>query len=304
MAERSTPVEIVPITTGGDAQQTGPIGAIGSQGVFTKEIQRALLEETIDLAVHSLKDLPTEPVEGLCLAAVPPREDVADAIVCRRSLRQHVDSADTSTADPALGFIPQGARVGTGSLRRRAQLLHVRGDLQVLDIRGNVDTRLRRLDEGEYDAVILAVAGLTRLKLADRITSKLPLDIMLPAVGQGALGIETRQADLRTRDFVARLDDVATHRAVLAERALLAELRGGCLAPIGAWARIEGTRLRLTGCVVSLDGKTRLLADESIAFDSRQDAVGAVERAEELGRQVAKALLADGAADLIASARG
>ncbi len=225
LRDQGVAVELIPITTQGDAQQVGPIGSLGSQGVFTKEIQRALLDEKIDLAVHSLKDLTTEPIQGLSLAAVPERESVCDVLV--------------SHSGATLDDLPMGTVVGTGSLRRRAQLLHIRPDLRMADIRGNVDTRLRRVADGDFDAIVLAEAGLNRLGLADRITQILSVERMLPAVGQGALGIEARSDDEATCEVLNALDHTETHQAVLAERSLLRTLQGGCLAPIGAWARIE-----------------------------------------------------------------
>ena len=193
------PVELVRIQTSGDVTSL-PLQAVGGQGLFTKELQRALQDERIDLAVHSLKDLPTEAVEGLCLAAVPPRESNRDVMV----------SAVASSLDQ----LPPAARVGTGSRRRKSQLLHFRNDLQVSEIRGNLDTRLRKLDEGQYEAIVLAEAGLKRLGWSDRITQILPPEIMLPAIGQGALGIETRASDRVTRDWVGRLN----HAETFAER--------------------------------------------------------------------------------------
>jgi hydroxymethylbilane synthase len=279
LVEQSICVELVRIQTAGD-RTSGSIAAVGSQGLFTKEIQRALLEEQIDLAVHSLKDLPTEPVEGLRLAAVPEREEPLDALL--------------STVSEDFAGLPSGARVGTGSRRRRSQLLHRRRDLQILDIRGNVDTRLRKLDEGQFDAIVLAQAGLRRLGLQDRITQVLPADVMLPAVGQGALGLETRSDDKDSMKQVAPLDDPATHAAVLAERAMLAELRGGCLAPVGAWARVVGDRVRLEGVVLSADGEQRMAASGE----------GPPQDAPQLGRQVARDLVAQGADRLIAAAKG
>lgn len=272
-------VELVPITTRGDARQQTSIGGIGEPGVFTKAIQQALLEDTIDLAVHSLKDLPTERVPGLALAAVPPRASAGDVLVAREA--------------DALAELPVGATVGTGSLRRKSQLLHLREDLDVRDVRGNVDTRLRKLDAGEYDALILAEAGLVRLGLEDRIRQRLPQDVMLPAVGQGALGIEARDDDGPTRAALAALDDLASHQAVTAERSLLAHLRGGCMAPLGATARGDGPRLRLTAVVLSADGRQKLTATEE----------GAPQGAAELGKQVAEELLRQGAAELIRAAR-
>ncbi len=272
-------VELVPITTTGDRKQAGSIGALGSQGVFTKEIQQALLEWRIDLAVHSLKDLPTEPIAGLALAAVPERESVRDVLVCRSA---------RSLAD-----LPQGARIGSGSLRRRAQLLHHRPDLEVVDIRGNVDTRLAKLDAGHYDAVMLAEAGLKRLGLADRITERIDWPIMLPAIGQGALGLETRSDDDATRSALRPLDHLESHAAVVAERAMLAALHGGCLAPVAAWGRFEAGNLVLTGRVLRVDGSLQIEATERA---SRGEA-------QALGELVAERLIAQGAADLMGEAR-
>jgi hydroxymethylbilane synthase len=272
-------VELVNITTSGDQQQTAA-GAIIGTGVFTKEIQRELLAGRIDLAVHSLKDLPTEAVPGLVLAAVPERAAVADVLVSDR-----FDSIDA---------LPPGAVVGTGSLRRRAQLLHYRNDLEMRDIRGNVDTRLRKLREGQYEAIILAQAGLDRLGFTDRMTQVLPLSLMLPAVGQGALGIETREDDASTRAALTVLDHAATHAAVLAERAMLAALHGGCLAPIAALGRIEDEQLYVTGRVLDPAGTRKLEAESS----------GAPEDAESIGQRVAGKLLEQGAEELISVCRG
>lgn len=281
LREHGVQVELVPISTRGDRQQAGPIAAIGGgEGVFTKELQRALLAGEIDLAVHSLKDLPTAPVDGLALLAVPPRGPTGDVVICR--------------SVGSFGELPQGATIGTGSLRRRAQLWHVRPDLKMLDIRGNVDTRLRKLREGEYDALVLAEAGLQRLGLASEATELLPRSIMLPAVGQGALGLEGRRDDDATRAAVALIDDPATHAAVDAERAMLLAIRGGCLAPVGAWGRIEDDgRLKLSAVVHSGDGRTRLAAEESDALHC----------AVALGTRVAEALIAQGAQALIQACR-
>jgi hydroxymethylbilane synthase len=279
LRRRGHTVDIVEITTRGDVDQSGPIGDIGSPGVFTKEIQRAVLAGDADIAVHSLKDLPTDPVAGLVLAAIPTRESAADVLI-------------SPTASP-LDALRNGARIGTGSLRRQAQLKHTRPDLQVMAIRGNVDTRLRKLDEGQCDALILAEAGLKRLGLADRIAQVLPLDVMLPAVGQGALGIECREDDASTLAVLAELDDAATHAAIAAERALLARLRGGCLAPIGALGQIAEGRLALSAVVLSPDGAERLFECDSAS----------PEQAEQLGCHVADALLSRGAGELIAAGR-
>lgn len=280
LGELGADVQLVPIATAGDQQQVGPIGAIGGQGVFTKEIQRALLDDRIDLAVHSLKDLPTDEVPGLCLAAVPERAPVGDALVCRE-----YDSFDS---------LPEDAVVGSGSLRRVSQLLHARPKLRMQDIRGNVETRLAKLDRGEFDAIILAVAGLQRLGLAERITQVLPISTILPAVGQGALGLETRSDDTAVRAVLDHLCHGPSHAAVLAERAMLAALQGGCLAPIAAWGRDEDGQLALTGRVVSPDGE-RMLEDAGSADWPE---------AESLGRQVADRLLEMGAAEIIQASRG
>jgi len=272
-------VLLTPITTSGDRHQRGPIEAIGGQGVFTKEIQRALLDQRIDLAVHSLKDLPTDKVDGLCLAAVPERAPAGDVLVCRKHA--------------CLDELPEGAVLGTGSLRRRAQLLHLRPDLRMKDVRGNVDTRLKKLDCGEYDALMLAEAGLRRLGMAEHITQRMPFSMILPAVGQGALGLETRSDDHRARQSLRKLDHAATHAAVLAERAMLAALEGGCLAPIGAWGRLEDGRLTLTGRVLHPDGSKRV--DATLNGDPVQ--------AVRLGCRVAEALITQGADALIRAAR-
>jgi hydroxymethylbilane synthase len=272
-------VELVLITTSGDQQQAGPLAALGGQGLFTKELQRALLAGQVDLAVHSLKDLPTQAVSGLVLAAVPPRAPEGDVLVSRGRV--------------ALQDLPPGAVVGTGSARRRAQLLHARPDLQMADIRGNVETRLRKLSQGQFDALVLAEAGLRRLGLDDAICQVLPKTLILPAPGQGALGLETRADDSASRDAVARLDDPATRAAVTAERALLESLGAGCLAPVGAWGRIEHGMLRLSACILDPHGQ-RKLCGESTAQPDR--AVG-------LGAYVAAQLMGQGATELIRAAR-
>lgn len=281
-------VELQLISTQGDRQQVGPIGALGGQGVFTKEIQQALLDKAVDVAVHSLKDLPTEETPGLTLGAIPPRERTGDALV----LPQDAGAVPQDPAVAPLPELPAQARVGTGSLRRQAQLLHARPDLRLEDIRGNVDTRLRKLDRGDYDAIVLAEAGLRRLGLEQRISRVLPRELVLPAVGQGALGLEIRYEDDATREALAPLDDPAAHAAVLAERSLLRELRGGCLAPVGALATVDGL-LRLTAVVLSRDGRQRLTAS----------AQGPPEEAVEIGRDAAESLRSEGADALIAASR-
>lgn len=279
LQERGARVTLVPISTSGDRDQQLPVDQIGGQGVFTKEIQRALLDGRIDLAVHSLKDLPTAVVQGLCLAAVPDRAPTGDVLVSRRYLR--------------LGELPVGAVVGTGSLRRQSQLLHYRADLKVQEIRGNVDTRLRKLDEGQFDAIVLAEAGLRRLGLADRITELVPPSILLPAIGQGALGLETRADDRATRAAVEPLDHPETHAAVVAERAMLAALHGGCMAPIAAWARVEEGILYITGRVLRRDGSEKLEASH----------LGPADDAASIGRELAAELIARGATRLIGASR-
>lgn len=274
------PTELVLISTRGDRQTQVALSDTAEPGVFTKEIQRALLAGEIDLTVHSLKDLPTDAVAGIVLAAVPERESPADVLVSRQGLR--------------LAELPAGATIGTGSLRRRAQLLHARPDLRMTDIRGNVDTRLAKLDAGQYDAIVLAQAGLRRLGLEARVTEVLSLEVMLPAVGQGALGIEARQDEQHTLGLVTSLDHGPTHACVLAERALLERIQGGCLAPVGALAVSSGEgRLRLRAVVCSMDGHAKLAAADE---DAQQQAMA-------LGERVADDLLGQGAAELIDACR-
>jgi len=280
-------IELVKISTSGDVK-SGPIGAIGSQGVFTKEIQRALLDKEVDFAVHSLKDLPTEGIPGLCLTSVPPRESVGDVLV----------SNEISSFDE----IPADALIGTGSMRRKAQLLNQRPDLQVEDIRGNVDTRLQKLDEGAYQAIILAESGLKRLGLTERITHVIDRGVMIPAVGQGALGIECREEDAYVREVLAHLNDLSTFLCVTAERAMLKALRAGCLAPVGAWGQLKEDQLHLQGVVLSGTGNQRVDSDSQVDL-SDQTAAVQVERATALGQAVAESLIAQGATELIAEAR-
>jgi hydroxymethylbilane synthase len=275
---RGVVVEIVFIKTQGDVA-VSPLGNIGGQGLFTKELQRALLAGDIDLAVHSLKDLPTDDVAGLDLGAVPPRAAAGDVLVSNRFA--------TLTALPAT------ARIGTGSARRKSQLLFHQPQWQIDDIRGNVDTRLRKLDEGQYDAIILAEAGLRRLGFDERIAEVISTSVMLPAVGQGALGLECRADDVATRSALAPLDEPLTHAAVVTERSLLKTLRGGCLAPIGAWARVDNKALQLDAVVLNAAGTDRRIASGQAA----------VRDARVLGQRVAEELLAAGAGELIAASR-
>ncbi len=277
-------VEIVVIKTSGDTVQAESIAYIGAQGVFTREIQQALLRGEIDVAVHSLKDLPTEPVEGLVLGAVP-----------KRGPHQDVFCSVAGNSSQRLEDLPKNSRIGTGSLRRKTQIIHRFGDrFRIDDIRGNVETRLRKLDEGEYDALILAEAGLERLDFADRVASLLEPPDFLPAVGQGALGLEIRDHDETAAKTVAPLTDPATFAAVLAERAFLHTLQGGCIAPIAALAQVRDNTLTLQGRVLSLDGTKMLEAEESIPYGSA-DLGSEYDAGVQLGIILARKLLAAGA---------
>lgn len=286
--EARVPVELVFLTTQGDRQQVGPLVAFGGQGAFTKELQRALLANEIDLAVHSLKDLPTDVVEGLRLGAVPERAPTADVLVFR-------------TPGLTLATLPTAALVGTGSPRRRSQLWRKRPDLRTEESRGNVDTRLKKLESGQFDALVLAEAGLTRLGLASHIGERLAPPDFYPAVGQGALGIEIRSADAETAEAVRTIDHPPTHLAVRAERAMLARLRAGCLAPVGGLATWSTPHeLHLAGASLSPNGSQRWFAEGRSAGLSpgRGDVSSqfhAAEAAELLGRSVAESLLAAGA---------
>lgn len=271
-------VEMVWITTQGDVT-TQPLGTVGGQGLFTKEIQRALLDSQIDLAVHSLKDLPTQPIDGLKLGAVPQREVVGDCLI--------------APSGTTLESLPTHAKIGTGSLRRAAQLRAWRSDLEILDIRGNVETRIKKHDDGQYDAIVLAEAGLHRLGYLERVAQKLPLERVLPAVGQGALGLEIRADDATTYEALQGLNHGDSHAAVIAERCLLNHLRGGCLAPVAAWGRVENGQLRLQARVLALDGSKMVSIDKASTGD----------QAAELGIEAAEELIAQGAQTLIEAAR-
>lgn len=273
---RGVDVQLVPITTEGDVV-TGSLRQLGGEGLFTKRLQVALLENEIDLAVHSLKDLPTEPVAGLALAAVPPREDVRDAFV--------------SNSYVTWEELPSGAVVGTGSLRRAAQLRWLRPDLTIRDLRGNIDTRLRKLDEGQYDAIVLACAGLRRLGLEQRIAQALDLSIMLSAVGQGALGLETRGDDETTVRAVRELSDAETMACVVAERAFLNETRAGCTAPVAGHAIVRQDHLYMQAAILSESGDQRL--DWQIG--------GSTATAEVLGRELARQLLNMGGREILSN---
>jgi len=271
LAGRGHECRIEIIKTTGDKITDVPLAKVGTKGLFTKEIEEALLDGRADLAVHSLKDLPTELPEGLVIAAVPEREDPRDAVVGKR-----------------LADLPHGAKVGTSSLRRAAQLRKLRPDLAVESVRGNLDTRLRKLDEGQYDAILLAAAGLRRLGWENRIAEILNPDVMCSAVGQGALAIETRAAG-PGRDACAALDHPETHAAVTAERGVLGALGGGCQVPIGAHATVQGGRLRILGIVASPDG-TELIRAES---------EGPVAEAGSIGQALGAELLARGARQIL-----
>jgi hydroxymethylbilane synthase len=273
-------VRIEIIKTLGDVRTDVPLSTIGGQGAFTKELEVALLDRRVDVAVHSLKDLPTVTPDGLAITATPEREDPRDALVLRAGSEAQANS---------LKSLAEGAVVGTSSLRRIAQLKHLRPDVQIKDLRGNVDTRLRKLDEGEYDALILASAGLRRLGFGERISAAIEQTEMLSAVGQGSLGIETRSDDAETNALVARLDDPRTRAAVLAERALLRSLGGGCQVPIAAHATVQGGRLNLDGLVATLDG-TQVLRDRL---------EGAASDAARIGEELAARLLEHGAGELL-----
>ena len=269
-------VELVTMTTQGDRILDTPLARIGGKGLFVKELEQGMLEGRADIAVHSMKDVPLAFPDGLGLAVVLDREDPRDAFVSNRY--------------PGLSALPQGARVGTSSLRRQCQLRARRPDLTLHDLRGNVGTRLRRLDEDEYDAIILAAAGLKRLGLANRITAILAPEESLPAVGQGAIGIECRADDDAVRELLAPLDDPATRTRVSAERAFNARLNGGCQVPIAGYAELLAhDRLRLRGLVGTPDGRT-MVADE---------VSGPAAQAEALGAALADRLLARGAGEML-----
>jgi hydroxymethylbilane synthase len=278
--ERKSPglrVRIEIIKTTGDKVLDSPLSRIPGKGVFVKEIENALLDEKIDLAVHSLKDVPTEVPKELTLSAITKREDCRDCLVGKQKLSS----------------LPQGAVIGTSSLRRRAQLMARRHDLRFTDLRGNLDTRLRKMEEGACDAMVLARAGLKRLGFVTRIAEVLPYRVMLPAVGQGALAVEVRKNDRETKKLVRFLDHPATRIATTAERALLRELEGGCQVPIGALGRVKGYRLLLEGLIASLNGE-RLL---------RGRMEGEVARAESVGKRLARTLLEAGGDEILKEVR-
>jgi hydroxymethylbilane synthase len=265
-------VEIVIIKTSGDKMQQAPLTQIGGKGIFIKELEEALLEESIDLAVHSVKDVPTDIPSRLMFPAVCRRDDVRDCLV-----------------GSSLANLRQGARVGTSSLRRQAQLKHLRPDLDLRDLRGNVDTRLRKVESGEYEAVMVAKAGLDRLGLSQRISEVLSPEVCMPAVGQGAIAVECRLKDTEAGDLLAPLDDAETRTAIIAERALLSALHGGCQVPMGAWARIERSELLLDACVCSVDGAQYV----------KQRATAPPDQAAQLGEHMARVLIEAGAQSIL-----
>lgn len=269
-------VEVRKMVTSGDKVLDVPLAKIGGKGLFTKELETVMLAGEIDLAVHSLKDLPTALPAGLCLAAVTAREAAHDALVSPRWR--------------TLAALPRGARIGTSSLRRQAQLRHYRPDLVVEPLRGNLDTRLAKLDSQGLDGIVLAAAGLKRLGWEERITEIIPLDVSLPAVGQGVLAIETR-AEEAARQLVAFLHHQETGQAVTAERACLAVLGGGCQVPIGIYGAVQGATLSLCGVVASLDGRQAV----------RRQVSGAPQEASLLGRELGRQLLADGGREILAA---
>ena len=268
-------VELVPMTTKGDIILDTPLAKVGGKGLFVKELEVAMLENRADIAVHSMKDVPVDFPPGLGLEVICPREDPRDAFV--------------SNNYDQLKLLPQGAVVGTSSLRRQCQLKEIRPDLDIRDLRGNVNTRLRKLDEGQYDAIILAAAGLIRLEMAERISEYIEPEVMLPANGQGAVGIECRSDDDSIKALLAPLEDLVTRQRVLAERAMNKALEGGCQVPIGSYAVIKNQQLYLRGLVGAVDGSKII----------RSEVSGTVEQGETLGEQLAQTLLEQGAESIL-----
>jgi hydroxymethylbilane synthase len=275
-------IELKKIKTTGDKILDVPLAQVGGKGLFVKEIEEALLDRSADLAVHSMKDVPTELPEGLHLSAITKREDARDALIAREGISSIKD-------------LPQGAHVGTSSLRRICQLMSVRPDLKITQLRGNVDTRIRKLDEGQFDAIILATAGVKRLGYTERITEKIPIDISLPAIAQGAVGIECRVDDEFTNELVKKLNHPDTSVCVTAERAFLTKLEGGCQVPIAGYAVLEGSdKIVITGLVGSLSGET--IIKEVISGNPKD--------AEKLGVTLAESLLFKGAGEILAEVYG
>ena len=269
-------VELVPMSTQGDIILDTPLAKIGGKGLFVKELEQAMLDGRADIAVHSMKDVPVEFPEGLELNTICEREDPRDAFV--------------SNKYKSLDELPQGAVVGTSSLRRQCQVRALRPDLDIRDLRGNVNTRLAKLDNGDYDAIILAAAGLLRLEMPERIADFIDPETSLPANGQGAVGIECRSDDERVKELLAPLEHTETRIRVLAERAMNRRLEGGCQVPIGAYALVNGEQVHIRGLVGAVDGSEIL----------RDEVSGSVENAEQLGVQLAEQLLAQGADKILA----
>jgi hydroxymethylbilane synthase len=267
--------EIIIIKTSGDKMQQQPLTQIGGKGIFIKELEEALLDESVDLAVHSVKDIPTDIPGRLHFPAVCRRDDVRDCLV--------------SHSGTPLVNLKQGARVGTSSLRRQAQLRHHRPDLDLRELRGNVDTRLRKVESGEYDAIVLSKAGLDRLGWGQKITEPLSTDISLPAVGQGAIAIESRVSDREADEILSKLNDDETRTAIIAERALLSALQGGCQVPLGAWARMERAELVMEAVVCSVDGTQYV----------REKATAPPDQAAQLGEHLARVLAEGGARSIL-----
>jgi hydroxymethylbilane synthase len=270
-------VELVPMSTQGDKILDTPLAKIGGKGLFIKELEVAMTEGRADIAVHSMKDVPVTFPDGFGLHAICERENPFDAFVSN-----HFNTLEE---------LPQNAVVGTSSLRRQCQLRKVRPDLVIKDLRGNVNTRLAKLDAGEYDAIVLAAAGLIRLGMKKRIRNEMPAELSLPAVGQGAVGIECRNDDASLIALLAPLNHLETYIRVRAERSMNAKLNGGCQVPIGSFAELDGQHITLRGLVGSVDGKVMLYAEQS----------DVLENAEQLGERVAELLLAQGAGEILSA---
>jgi hydroxymethylbilane synthase len=269
------PVEIVIIKTSGDKIQDVPLAKIGGKGLFVKEIEEALLRKDIDFAVHSMKDMPIKFPYALCIASVTKRENPFDALISKNNIK--------------LDELPKGAKVGTGSLRRISQLLHYRPDLDLIPLRGNLDTRIKKLKTEGLDAIILAAAGLIRMGWEDKISEIIDPEILLPAMGQGAVGIEARKSDVDNQILLADLDDENTHLALDAERAIVTQLEGGCNVPIGAFATIEADEITVQGLVASLDGK---ILHKQVIKGNKVQAV-------KLGKELGEALIDMGGGEIM-----
>ncbi len=270
-------VDLLIIKTKGDKILDVPLAKVGGKGLFVKEIEEAISDKRVDLAVHSMKDMPADIPEGLCISAVPEREDPKDVLISRRGLLLHQ--------------LPQGARIGTSSLRRSAQIKHLRPDAEIVSLRGNLDTRLKKLETENFDAIILAAAGVKRLGLESRITQYLDDSMMLPAVGQGALCIESRKDDAEVLPLIAALDHPATRTVVMGERAFLNRLEGGCQVPIAAHGKIENNWFVISGLVADLEGKTII----------RETLSGVLSESESVGIRLAETLLSKGAGQILES---